>query len=166
MKRIAIASLLCVLVSVAVFAGSYLDIEQFFAPPGALGDLEARVGVDFTELIGEGFVVSGDLYYSDASLWLWGAPGKDSEVGLSFSLRTPRNEEPNILERWQLDIAATTGLHSKVPHHFFRPEGSGVALTLSALLGNWTLFVRATSTIDYDPFLWDLVPSFGFHIRS
>lgn len=165
MKRVAIASLLCLLVSGAVFAqGIYLDIEQFFAPPAALGTLEARIGVDFIELVGEGFIVSGDLYYADDSLWLWGAPGKDSEVGLSFSLKTPFNE--GILERWQFDVAATTALRSKVPQKLFLPQSSEVALTLSALLGNWTLFVRATSTLDYDPFGWDLVPSFGVHIRS
>ena len=161
MKRAVLALTLCVALSAVVSADFYFDFEQFLAPPGGLGALEATFGIEFAELVGDGFAVFGDLYYADDNLWLWGAPGKASEAGLSLSLRSPWNDAGLFPDYWQFDIDASSELHTKVANHFMRPEGSEVSFTLSAVFGNWALFVRATSAIDYSPFAWNLLPSFG-----
>lgn len=165
-KRVAIGLVLSLLLGAVAFAGPYFDLEQFIEPPGILGDFVATFGFDFVEFVGDsGFIVSGDLFYADDSLWLWSAPGKDSAAGLSLSLMTPWAEDGVLPDRWVFDIDAVIDLHSRVPNHWFRPEASEVMFTLTAVLGNWELFARATSVLDYDPYLWNLLPSFGLSSR-
>lgn len=165
MKRVAAVSLLCLLLSVPALAGAYWNTELFIQTNSVI--VEACFGYDFVDFIGaSGYKVSGDLFYADDNIALWSAPGKVSQVGMSFELKSPRNEAGRIPDRWVFAVDMTTDLHSAIPDHMFRPERSDLSVTLTALIGNWTFFARVAYPLDYyDPFSGNLLPSFGLSGR-